>query len=174
MIFPEHGDRQIRRGPFRVLDLVGPSGTFLRRRGIDLRLFGVYLHRIDQADPGLDLHDHPWPFVSIVLRGGYQEEHADAREAATSAASAEGRDVWHDGERILEAWRGAPRFWGRWSIHRIRMTEAHRITAALPGTTTLLLRGRKTRAWGFFIPDGYVDQREYDYARRRPATEVRR
>lgn len=160
-----HDDRDRRRGLWRRLDLVGPRGRFLRRRGIDLRLFGIYVHRIDQPDPGLDLHDHPWPFVSIILAGGYTEEVADAREAPALARIAEAFP--------LTSTRGVVRTWRRGSIHRIRMTEAHRIVSTLPWTTTLVLRGRKSRQWGFYLSDGYVDQRHYDYETRRPATEIR-
>lgn len=159
------GDNDVdeRRGIWRSLNLIGPTGrAFLRRRGIDLGAFGVYRHNIDEPDPGLDLHDHPWPFVTIILRGGYSEEVADAREAVHLA-------------RIADRWPGSAtpgvrRHWRRWSVHRIRMTEAHRITAVADGTVTLVLRGRKSRSWGFYTPDGYVDHRRYDYATRRPVT----
>lgn len=40
-------------------------------------------------------------------------------------------------------------------------------------TRTLVLRGRKSQQWGFYLPSGFVDQRRYDYHTRRPATEVR-
>src|SRR5262245_38321463 len=34
---------------------------------------GVYLHRIQRSDYD-EMHDHPWPFVSLILAGGYFEE----------------------------------------------------------------------------------------------------
>lgn len=154
-----HDDRDRRTGVWRVLDLVGPRGRFLRRRGLDLRRFGIYVHDIEQPDPGLDLHDHPWPFVSIVLRGGYVEEFAEARVAPGLAAVGQQAQV---------------RSWLPRSVHRIRMTDAHRIIACEPGTRTLVLRGRKTRSWGFYLPAGWVDQVAYDYDTRRPCTEVGR
>lgn len=65
--------------------------------------------------------------------------------------------------------------------------DIHRITGAHPGTRTLVLRGRKRPAWGFYVPDEqytdgsalpgtayrWVDYRDYDYATRRPVSEVR-
>lgn len=151
-IMHAHNDHERRAGMFRRLQLVGPDGRFLDRVGIDLNLLGVYLHRIDQADPGLDLHDHPWPFLSIVLRGGYTEEVVDTREAGRAA-------------------RRFRRSWLRGSAHRLRLHEAHRIIDVLPGTVTLVLRGRKQRQWGFYLPYGWVDQQKYDYATRRPVSE---
>lgn len=150
---------------FRRLTLTGPTGAvFLDRFGVGTRWFGFYLHRILDADPGLDLHDHPWPFVSLILHGGYEEEAIDSREAPRWAAFAENFGVRP---------RGWVREWGRWSIHRMPLTIAHRITAVRPHTWTLVLRGRKSRSWGFYLPDGFVDQRSYDYVARRPVTETR-
>jgi hypothetical protein len=34
--------------------------------------FSIKLHNILQSDDAC-LHDHPWPFISIILRGGYYE-----------------------------------------------------------------------------------------------------
>ena len=69
-------DRHVLGFRVRRLDLRGPDGsTFLRRRGIEHeRLGGLLLHFLDGPDPGLDLHDHPWPFATLILRGGYTEE----------------------------------------------------------------------------------------------------
>ena len=57
------------------------------------RVGGVFLHRMQAPDPGVDLHDHPWPFASVVLWGGYIEQRADIREAPTLADVA---DRWPD------------------------------------------------------------------------------
>lgn len=141
-------------GLWRRLDLIGPDGEpFLRRRGLDgqrLRLGGVLLHRIDAPDPGLDLHDHPWAFLSVVLRGGYIEEWAETRHACQRWATPQVRR------------------WRRWSIHRMPLTVAHRITAVEPGTVTLVVRGRHRRRWGFYLPGGWIDWEEYPYDERRP------
>lgn len=149
----------------RRLTLRHDGEVFLDRFGIGCRWFGVYVHRIAAPDPGLDLHDHPWPFVSLILGGGYTEEAADAREASVLA-----RYVEHGS---MHRRRGTERTWRRWSIHRMPLTIAHRITAVEPGTWTLVLRGRKSRSWGFYLSDGYIDQRIYDYRARRPVTETR-
>ena len=162
---------------FRRLTLTGPEGrVFLDRFGIGTRLFGIYVHRIAEPDPGLDLHDHPWPFVSLILWGGYAEEAVDAREAPAFAEDAERDDELRlhlTGIRASGP-RGVVREWRRGSVHRMPLTIAHRITAVRPHTWTLVLRGRKSRSWGFYLPDGYVDQWSYDYVARRPGAEARR
>lgn len=152
-IAEDHGDQ--RRGPFRRMTLFHGGVPFLKRYALELDLFGVYLHHLCGADPGMDLHDHPFPFVTVVLWGGYSDIQCDARLASKAA-------------KIQERFR----YWGRWSIHRMPLTIAHRIDAVKPHTWTLVLRGRKSRDWGFYPPDGYMSQRAYDYETRRPVSEV--
>lgn len=151
-----------KRRAWRSLDLIHDGRTFLRRRGLDsFDRVGIFLHRIDGPDPGKDPHDHPWPFVTLILRGGYSEVVADTRRAATSITTR--------------------RTWRRWSIHRMPLTVAHRIVAVEPGTISLVVRGRKSRRWGFYQPriidertgrtvslPCWVDWQDYDYASRRP------
>lgn len=60
---------------FEVPNYDNPAETYLRRlRIIQTPWFGVMLHFIYQADPRWTLHDHPWNFLSIVLRGMYIED----------------------------------------------------------------------------------------------------
>lgn len=161
-------DRSLLGFRLRRLDLIHDGATFLRRRGLEHeRIGGVLLHRIDGPDPGMDLHDHPWPFVTIVLRGGYTEEAADARHACERAAQAELVERATCG-RLGGVARGERRVWGRWSVHMMPLVMAHRIVAAEPGTVTLVLRRPKVRTWGFFLPTGWVPWEDYDYDARRP------
>lgn len=134
---------------WRHLVLRHDGATFLERWGLDLPLFGVYVHHIAAPDPGMDHHDHPWPFVTIILWGGYREwTTTEVRRPKTT-------DM---------------REWKRGSVHRFGLHQAHRIVWCQPHTWTLVLRGRKTRTWGFFPPEGWVHYLRYDYATRRPCT----
>jgi hypothetical protein len=141
----------------RRLTLSHNGHRFLERWGlVHERLGGFYLHNIADADPGLDLHDHPWTFASFILRGGYTEEFAeDARQPH----------------------RTVTRFCNRWSFHRVPLGHAHRITSARPGTWSLVLRGPTRRVWGFFIVhpfDGFTWHAwtAYDYGTRRANTVI--
>lgn len=53
----------------------GPNGRIYldRLRILDTPWFGIYLHRMVGPDWSPHNHDHPWPFVSFVLRGEYVE-----------------------------------------------------------------------------------------------------
>ena len=117
----------------------------VRLRIVQTPWFGVYLHDIHEPDNDPHPHDHPWTFVSIVLRGGYHEELSC---------------VW-PGRRI----RSWPHRWekkrGRWSVHRMNQSLAHRITHVRPRTKTLVLVGPRRSEWGFYAPR-FVPWQEYE------------
>jgi len=48
----------------------------------------LYLHLINKADEDLHEHDHPWSFISVILKGGYAEvsEHKITRRTVGSIA----------------------------------------------------------------------------------------
>jgi len=106
-------------------------------------LFAVCLHWIRSADPEPYLHDHPVSFLSIILRGGYNE--------------ARGMDTARQFIR---------RYYRRRWFNFIRASTLHRITLVQPGTLTLALMGPKTREWGFYTRPGWVYWRDYYGAKR--------
>ena len=91
----------------------------------------ILLHHIHRPDADRAMHDHPWWFVSIVLRGGYVE-----RRAAEGFVQAQYRAA------------------GRWAFRRA--TDLHEIVSVQPGTWTLMIVGPKRREWGFLTADGWV------------------
>lgn len=90
----------------------------------------ILLHHICRSDDQ-GFHDHPWPWASLVVRGGYWEETPDGRY-----------------------WRGAG------SLRFRRATFAHRIdidaTKAGDETWTLFFVGLRVREWGYVTPTGWV------------------
>lgn len=184
-------ERSQRRGPLRRLTLRRADGqVYLDRWGlISDRVGGVLLHRMEAPDPGLDLHDHPWPFVSIILWGGYTEYRCDVREAVERAQRAEAveREVVEIGQLYRERNRlaadaplqvhipdGARRgrlVRRRWlSARRMGLHECHTISALSRRTSwSLVIRGRRRpkldpdhNVWGFFHPSGYMPEDVYD------------
>ncbi len=104
------------------------------------RFLNVYLHRFQEPDPGRDLHDHPWWSLSVVLKGRYVEQYAEAR-----------------GEVRTRTLGGLRRFALR------RPTTRHTITRVAPGGCwTIFVTGRKRREWGFHTRDGWVHNQVYD------------
>lgn len=127
---------------------------YLDRWGVECRLVGVYLHKMEAPDPGVDLHDHPWPFVSCVLWGGYDEART-RRDLAPMLARA--ADRGHPYLRCVVRRRRWLTFGSTPLSFCHRITQLHRVP-----TWTLVVRGRKVRRWGFFLPAGWMDWEEYD------------
>lgn len=61
---------------FRRVHIGRSDGDVYLQRFILLRcpLGALYLHRFFRGDEDKCLHDHPWHFVSLILKGGYWEE----------------------------------------------------------------------------------------------------
>lgn len=123
-----------------------PQGPMLRRYMIfQGARFGVYVHQFFRPDADRDVHDHPWWFGTLVLRGGYLEQLAE--------------DPAGDESGDRERWSR------RGSAHRMPRSSAHRIVHVLPETWTLLLVGPKMQGWGFYVRDEiaskFVPWREY-------------
>lgn len=109
--------------------------------------FNVFLHKFLRSDPD-DLHDHPWPYFTFILKGGYWEwvpkfEHVGEYPDPTFAP--EPKII---GER--KVWRGPGHF-------RIcRATSYHRIEIE-PGVDcwTLFMPGPQKREWGFLTHENW-------------------
>ena len=104
--------------------------------------FNVFLHKFHKGDPG-DVHDHPWPYATLILKGGYYE--------------------WtpifnYDGKKIAErcAWRGPGHFriCSASSFHRIELDPA--VT-----TWTLFMPGPQKREWGFLVNNKWIHNEKY-------------
>lgn len=156
---------------YRRLTLRREDGrVYLDRWGLRWNGVGaVYLHKMSAPDPGMDLHDHPWPFVSIILKGGYTEIVRSIRGLLTDR---------NDYPMWLTPDISPPRMreWGRWSWHTIGREDAHTIIA-LKSTPSwsLVITGRVNREWGFYeqtsgsnlnVQHRYVVAPEYDAEKR--------
>jgi hypothetical protein len=104
--------------------------------------FNVFLHKFLKGDPD-DVHDHPWPYATLILAGGYYE--------------------WVPifntlGEKINEIryWRGPGHFriCSPNSYHRIELKEG--VTA-----WTLFMPGPHKRQWGFLVDNKWIHNDNY-------------
>lgn len=145
-----------KRGLVRRMRLRRADGDiYLDRWGIGHDKVGrVLVHRMQAPDPGVDLHDHPWWFVSIVLWGGYLEQRASTRSAPALAREA---------ERLGIGLRGTTGRRRMFSVRTMRLDECHTITQLRRRTCwTLVIGGPRRRVWGFYLPTGWVDEKTYD------------
>lgn len=113
------------RRPFvRVLQLCG---------------IAVRVHEILRSDSGRAPHDHPWSFLTVILKGGYYEYRYDS-----------------SGELKTVQWHGPG------SVLRRRVGDWHRLVLPKGETaTTLFITGRKQQSWGFNVNGAKVPYREY-------------
>lgn len=98
------------------------------------------IHKIKQSD-ARSFHDHPWWFVTVILRGGYYET----------------RPMWEDGQIIGEitTWHGPG------SVLFRRARDFHHITV-LDGVPayTLFITGKWQQVWGFWKGHSKVNHGE--------------
>jgi hypothetical protein len=117
-----------------IEDIDKPGDVYLSRLMIvRTRWFGVYFHIIRRPDWSRCQHDHPWSFITFILRGGYVEQ--IGQSFVTRRAGYIG--------------------------YRSRQFE-HSIVRLLSNTSwSLVLRGRDHEQWGFRTPEGKVPWARY-------------
>ena len=121
---------------------------WVRYLGLDPRKCGrIYLHHILQSDHDRALHDHPWPFISFILRGGYVE-YADSRDVR------EKKKAWQWTYLLREQWdRDKPfQLFRRFNPGAVLYRPAHwrhRLEVSKPAWTLVFI-GPVQRRWGFW------------------------
>lgn len=100
-------------------------GYLIRKTIISLGRFFVREHKIDSADGTPYLHNHPFAYVTIVLKGGYVEQYLDLPSGTVR-------------ERRVR--RFVPTFRRSGTYHRIKSVE--------PETRTAFFGFNTGRPWG--------------------------
>jgi hypothetical protein len=128
-------DRLLRRRDISDLD----NSLYLTRWYLlKLPWFSIALHRFVRGDNDRDLHDHPYAFWSLILKGGYWE--------IFLGADGQVNKVWQRPGKLLRR----PATWR----HRVELP-------AQQCCWTLLLRWPTERSWGFWTSEGWVHWRRY-------------
>ena len=100
--------------------------------------FNVFIHKFLKSDPD-DVHDHPWPYATLILKGGYYEwiPNFDSQ-----------------GRKFSETrkWRGPGHFrvCGANSYHRIELDPSVECW-------TMFMPGPQQRQWGFLVNDKWIE-----------------
>lgn len=102
------------------------------------RIANVYVHRFLRDDDDRALHDHPWFWCSILIRGRYVE-HTIARGGI---------------HRRRECGAGSWRLRTPWFAHRIELVDTD-------PCWTLFITVARIRDWGFHCPSGWVPWQEF-------------
>lgn len=111
--------------------------------------FNVVLHKVVKSDEPM-LHDHPWAYMTIILKGGYWEH---TYRKLRGAGGVEAKVTWRGPGSIIRRSAG--------DMHWLELDEK------VGPATTLFFMGRQVRDWGFLTPDkGWVNYKSYiDYMR---------
>lgn len=98
------------------------TGVYLRRWRVETPWFSVRLHHWFASDDDRSMHDHPWDFVTIPLRGSYLDETPSGPQRVRA-----GRAYYRPA------------------------THAHWVHLDRGRVWTLVLTGPKVRRWGFLV-----------------------
>jgi len=125
-------------GRYRLIPDRSTGEDYLHRYYIFLKdrkyfPFNVTLHKIVRSDDPI-MHDHPWGYMTVVLKGGYWEH----------------TPVFNDDGKILtefQTWRGPG------SIIKRKAGEYHwlELDESVGPATTLFFMGKQQRDWGFLV-----------------------
>lgn len=105
--------------------------------------FRIRVHEILRADTDPDLHDHPWAFRTMILRGYYTEEYLAGGVLC---------------RRLLRAGETARN--GAEHYHRIISVSDSTFGDTV--TTLVILGKKKDRTWGFLVNGVHVPYPEYE------------
>lgn len=119
---------------FLVKEIKSKAGVlhFRRWRVIATPWFSVFVHNIYKADEDLHLHDHPWDYFNMILKGSYVEETAEGKHLM---------DVGCYSKRKAETF--------------------HKIHSVNEPTTTLFIIGKRRRDWGYSVDGMWVQHEKY-------------
>lgn len=105
---------------------------YMRRWVVETPLGSLRLHHWFSSDDERGFHDHPWWFVTLVLRGRYT-------------------DLNPQGEELMPT--GKIKY--RPSHHK------HTVKVEPPGCWTLVLTGSHVRFWGFYVDGKFIKSNKY-------------
>lgn len=109
------------------------GGILLMRWNVfECKFFSIKIHKLISSDPGC-MHDHPWAFLTFLMRGGYVEYSK----------------------------RHGSRVYSRFSLLYRPANYTHRLEIHQP-VWTFVITFKKVREWGFYTLLGWVPWFKYE------------
>ena len=104
--------------------------------------FNIFLHKFLKSDPD-DVHDHPWPYATLILKGGYYEWIPQFNDNCEKVGE-------------IAMWRGPGHFrtCSANTFHRIELDPSVECW-------TLFMPGPHKRDWGFLVKNKWIHNEEY-------------
>lgn len=134
------------------------------------RFFSVKIHRIFESDDDC-LHDHPWAFISFILKGGYVEHYIDYGKLAenynvyhqegSSLLLVDKLDFGSECINICNKRDQKTKIIHPFSVLYRPCNWIHKLEIHQPATS-LVITFKKVRLWGFWTPQGFKPHYEYE------------
>lgn len=132
--------------------------------------FNLFLHHILRSDDDPDPHDHPWSFLSLVLKNGYLDEPFLFFTSKRNPFIQEDEPGESSGVRHYKPFdHEALGFRLETPIEEVKplrfvfrpAEHVHRVILHRGPAWTLVFTGRERRPWGFVKSDRWVFWRKY-------------
>jgi hypothetical protein len=98
---------------------------FTRFAILEAKFFSIYIHKIYLGDKDPYLHNHPWNFFNLILKGCYVEELENNKLRLRNFLDFGFYDA----------------------------LTFHKINAVIKPVTTLVITGKRYNDWGYYIPE---------------------
>jgi len=144
--------RLIRR-LFLVKEIVSKEGNvhFRRYRLLATPWFNIYIHQILRSDEDKHFHDHPWHFLSYILKGSYYEKWRTYPNFIFEYST-----IWSS-----KPPPGVPKMRPR-RVIKHHAEDTHSLTLLTPEVWTLVFTTGRERVWGYRLDDGsWIDFKSY-------------
>lgn len=126
--------------------------------------FGIKVHKILISDEACN-HDHPWSFVTFILKGGYFETTLNWQNKRSQFLFA-GFNMPLGQKCQWVTWRGPGSILYRpaYMAHRLDLKK-DKNGKPIPAIT-FVINFKRTREWGFLTPMGWVHWENYSSSNR--------
>lgn len=133
---------------------------FQRYRIIQTPWFGIFIHYIERSDEDKDPHNHPWNFLSIILKDSYTEELYDRTLT----------------DYVKVRWRRhvvkIKRFGFLSFLYRNFAYDFHKITVHSPVWSLVFTGPRVNPKWGYLTDSEFIDFKTYRELKNNPQLAV--
>lgn len=145
-------------------ELGKPECPYLKRWVFNFGLFAIRLHRWYSSDDPRYMHDHPWGFWTLVLKGGYYDV------TKCDKCNGTGKDYLDHSDHYINGFGNCGNCGGTSKLYE-KLTKGsfkyrppnhlHTVQTLPGGATTLIFNGPHRRKWGFWVEGRFVGVRKY-------------
>jgi len=139
---------------FKPKKIISREGVpyLIRWNLFECKLFSIKVHRILKSDYDC-FHDHPWAFLSLILKGGYVEHReiptfsfvgATHYKPVSDEYVRKISKIYHPGQLLFR-----------------KADCRHKLEIHQPALT-LVITFKKIQDWGFWTNQGFVHWRDYN------------